>query len=462
MLISTVLIIVGLLLVSSSGFFLKYVLKFENNLISCIVPFILMIVGILTATQLRSFDEAMMFFGAAVIQFVGFIFISRFRQRSSFSLHAYSSIVSNGAWYFTMSILKLAEAYWLFLIPYMVGIISGRASGMVWAQYIEKKCDLKADAAMDNQLAPGQRLAYILKEPMFWILGASLVNNVFYSYFYLDLGYFQQVLVVIGLGLLQNFVGTISTRAQARGSSWYIAATGLCSGLAFSLSAVYLFSKGMPMFLFIPYTLSTALGSSMGAFCSMIIEWSSTRVKESRWARWFGELRPDQHLEKNKKEKTEEERKRERLPYKIVFVLGVGWVIFQVPLFTILGWPINPLKFPFSGFSVEWPRIVLMLIASAIFFFDNAFHVINSRAGNRDHSGYHMVTCIPKGLVDFSRMGYIARNSSIVDIVPVSVLAGCLGSLYSKDVSEKIEIWLKSRMDIEQSSPIGSKVINRV
>lgn len=77
-------IIAGLLLLSSSGFFLKYILKFENTLTSCLAPFVLVVVGILAATQLRSFDEAMMFFGAAVIQFVGFIFISRFRQRSSF------------------------------------------------------------------------------------------------------------------------------------------------------------------------------------------------------------------------------------------------------------------------------------------------------------------------------------------------------------------------------------------
>ena len=101
------LIILGLLILGSSGFFLKYVLKFENSLTSCIIPFVLMLAGILTATQLRSFDEAMMFFGAAVIQFVGFIFISRFRQRSSFVWHANSVIVSNGAWYVTMNILKV-------------------------------------------------------------------------------------------------------------------------------------------------------------------------------------------------------------------------------------------------------------------------------------------------------------------------------------------------------------------
>ncbi len=445
------LIIIGLLLVSSSGFFLKYVLKFDNTLDSCLIPFILMLTGIIVATQLRNFDEAMMFFGAAVVQFVGFIFISRFRQRSSFAWHANSASVSNGAWYLTMSILKLAEAYWLFLVPYMIGIISGRTSGMAWAQYIEKKFHLKADAAMDDRLAPGQRLTYILKEPMFWILCSSLAVNIFYSCFYLGFTQLQQVLVVIGLGLLQNFVGTINTRAQARGSNWYITTTGLCSGLAFSLSAVYLFSRGMPMFLFIPYTTSTALGSSMGAFCSMIIEWSSTRIKESKWSNWFGDLRPDQHLKENKKEKTKEEIELERLPYKIIFALGLYWIVFQEPLFRLLGWSVTPLKFPFSGFILEWPRTALMTLASAIFFFDNAFHSINSRAGNRNHSGYHAITCIPKGLADFSKNSYIARNSGIVDIVPVSILAGCLGSLYGKDLSQKVEKYLQARMDVEQT-----------
>ncbi|HLD34990.1 MAG TPA: hypothetical protein VJB62_03950, partial [Patescibacteria group bacterium] len=50
--------------------------------------------------------------------------------------------------------------------------------------------------------------------------------------------------------------------------------------------------------------------------------------------------------------------------------------------------------------------------------------------------------------VDFSKMGYLALNSRIPDMVPIAILAGCLGSLFGKDVSERVEKWLKARMDI--------------
>ena len=41
------------------------------------------------------------------------------------------------------------------------------------------------------------------------------------------------------------------------------------------------------------------------------------------------------------------------------------------------------------------------------------------------------------------------QNGKIPDIVPIAVLSGSLGSLYGKDIAEKIERWLQARMDIE-------------
>ncbi len=431
----TLSILAGLLVLSSSGFFLKYILKFETTLANCTTPFMFTLIGIVAAAQLRDFEEAIVFFGAAVVQFASFIFVSRFRQRSSFFWHTISAIMSNGGWYVTMGLLSKSQAYWLLFIPHIVGIVAGRTAGVVWAQYVEQRYELKADATLDGKLAPGKRLAYICQEKMFWVLSAGLIFYLTYGYFGFTADFYQSVLIVIGLGLLQNFSYALNTRASARGNNWYIATTGIFSGVTFYLSAIYLFSKGMPFALFIPYTLSTALGSATGAFFSMIIE-------------WIAKLKPDQHLEV-KKTKTKEEIRRERLPYGIVLVLVSVWILFQEPLFKFFGFSVSQLKFPISVVTMEMPRTLIMLTASLIFFFDTALHTMNSRAGSRSHTGYHVATCIPKGLVDFSKISYIAQNSRIPDVLPIGILAGCLGSLYGKDVSEKIEKWLQARMDVE-------------
>lgn len=431
---TSVLIIIGLLVLSGSGFFLKYILKFKTALTNCMTPLVFTLIGVASATQLRNFEEAIIFFGAAVVQFASFIFVSRFRQRSSFFWHTISAIMSNGGWYVTMGMLSKSQAYWLLFVPHIIGIVAGRTAGVVWAQYIEEKYELKADATLDGKLAPGKRLAYLCQEKMFWILTTGLVFYLVYGYFGFTIDFYQSVLVVIGLGLLQNFSHALNTRASARGNNWYIAITGLFAGVTFYLSAIYLFSKGMPIVLFIPYTLSTALGSATGAFFSMIIE-------------WIGQMSPDKHLKENKTA-SREGRGSERLPYILILILALAWIFFQESFFKILGYPVNQLKFPISAVTVELPRVLIMLIASLTFFFDTALHTMNSRAGSRSHTGYHVVTCVPKGLMDFAKISYIAQNSKILDVLPIGILASCLGSLCGKDVSEKIEKWLQARMDV--------------
>ena len=46
-------------------------------------------------------------------------------------------------------------------------------------------------------------------------------------------------------------------------------------------------------------------------------------------------------------------------------------------------------------------------------------------------------------------MGSIALNSKAPDLIPIAVLGGALGSLFGKDLSEKVERWLQARMDVE-------------
>ena len=430
----TALMIAAVILLSGSGFFLKHRLGFNVSAANCFTPLLFTLTAVAAATQLRSLQEAVIFYTAALIQFFVFILVSRFRQRSSFFWHVMAALGSNGAWYVLGGVLSSSGAYWMLFILHVLAIVAGRTAGVIWAQYIEQKYELKADATLDDRLAPGQRWLYIKKEKTFWVLVFGLFAYIVYGAFGLTAAVFQSVLIVIGLGILQNFSYSLNTRAAQRGNNTYIIWTSLFSGITFLLSATYLFSKGMPLVLFVPYLLSTTLGSATGALCSMFIEWAS-------------KLKPDEHLE------SKASRKVNNRPYMAISVLAVAWILFQAPLFRLLGWSVEPLKFPISAVTMELPRFLIMLTASLVFLFDTALHSINSRAGSRNHSGYHVATCIPKGLIDFAKVSYIAQNSRIPDIVPIGVLAGCLGSLYGKDLSQKIERWLQAKMDVPPPVP---------
>ena len=258
---TTVLMIFALFLMSSSGFFLKHLLKFKVPRVNCWLPLGCVLLGIGVSANLRNFDEAILFFLAAVAQFSAYVFVSRLRQRGSFFWHVMAALASNSAWYATMHILNKSQAYWMLFIPYIIGLVAGRISGVVWAQYIEQKFQLKADATRDDRLAPGKRLNFLAKEWTFWTLIVSLVFYTIYGFFGFDSAMFKSLLIVIGLGVLQNFFYAVNTRASARGNNWYIAATGILSGITFYINAVYLFSHNMPWALVVPYVLSTVLGS---------------------------------------------------------------------------------------------------------------------------------------------------------------------------------------------------------
>ncbi|MDP3953798.1 MAG: hypothetical protein Q8Q06_00070 [bacterium] len=435
---STEVIILLLFLVSASGFALKYLLKFNTGISNCIYPVSFTILGIIFATQLQgiSFVEAITFLGAAIAQFIAFVVVSRSRQRSSFTFHTFASLASNGSWYITLNILDRANAYWPLFLLHIAGIIAGRTVGVIWSQYIEKKLGLISDATKDARLAPGQRLRVFMAEKTFWALALLLVIYVVYAGFNFSADANTSIAIVIGLGILQNFFYALTTRASQRGNNWYIVITGLAGGLVFYVSVAYLFSKDMTMALFIPYTLSTTLGSVTGAFLSMIIEWT------------LG-IKPDEHL----KEKTKNKQTKSKTPYIVVLGMASIWIIFQGPILKYFGYTQTTIVSPLPFFGEDTlPRMIIMLIASVIFLFDSAIHTLVSRAGNRNHAGYHVSACIPKGLFDFYKLRYISLNAHIPDIVPVAIIASCMGSLYGKDISERIEKWLQARMDVEENT----------
>lgn len=437
----TEMLIAYLLVWSGSSFFLKYVIRFDTKLGNCVTPFVVALLGIFITTQLTNYSEAIAFLSAATLKFTAYVFVSRLRQRGSFFWHVMASLFANGGWYVTMHILDLSGASWMLMLPYVVGIIAGRTTGVVWAQYIEKRFDLQADATRNDKLAPGKRLQYMKQEKTFWVLILALISYLMYGSFSFDPAMKFSLYLVIGFGILQNFTYALNTRASQRGNNWYIASSGLLSGVTFFVSATYLFSIDMPLLLLIPYMLSTALGSATGAFLSMVIEWT------------LG-LAPDDHLKDRDKHLTEAEKKQKRakamLPYKIIMVFALVWILFEKYLLALFGYAISPLNFPLPIFdeSTVIPRILIVLAAAAIFMLDSALHAMSSRAGNRNHAGYHVSALIPKGLADFTKASYIKDNSKIPEIIPIAILAGSLGSLYGKDISEKIERWLQARMDV--------------
>ncbi|MBI2023692.1 hypothetical protein HYT01_03995 [Candidatus Giovannonibacteria bacterium] len=443
------LIISALLLAGLSSFYLKYCLRFKVGTSNLVVPAAVMAGCLAFSLLLRDFNEALVFLGAATVQFTAYIFVSRLRQRGSFFWHALASLASNGAFYVTMHVFDAGKAYWLLIIPFIAGIIAGRIIGSIWAQYVEEVFKLQADATRDDRLAPGKRLSLISGEPTFWVLTLALITYIFYGAMYFETELKWSLSVVIGLGVLQSLFYALTTRAANRGNNTYIAITGLASGVTFYINAVFLLSMNMPLELFLPYVISTTLGSTLGAFFSMIIE-------------WVWKIAPDRHV----KEKNEQlmiaslkyfgflPRGTLKSPYFYIAILALIWVVANVPILTALHYDVGQLKFPLPIYgSDSWPRVVVMLLVTLIFFLDNTLHTVVSRAGNRNHTGFHISACLPKGLVDFFRMGYITLNSSMPDVLPVAIMASCLGSLLGKKASERIEKWLEARMDIIEEKP---------
>lgn len=434
------LLILAILILCSSGYFLKYVVKFDVSSVNCKVPLYFAVLGIIASTQLRDFHEAILFLLAAIAQFMAFVFVSILRQKGSFFWHSTANFLSHGTWYAVMSIFSSSKTYWMLFILYMVGIIAGRIAGVNWAAFVVKKYKLTSDATRDPKLAAGERVNYIKKEPMLWLLVGGLATYMAYSFFYLEASLNAYLYVLISISIVQNILYAMNTRASQRGRNWYIAITGLAAGALFSVQAVILFSKHMPLELFIPYVLASTLGSATGAFISMIIEHKK-------------KIRPDEHLEKVREDAPKIPEWKKRLPYAIILALASIWIIFQVQIFNLIGLNVNELRFPFTWVTAPVPRTLILLTAATLFFLDNALHTVTSRAGNRDHTGYHISSLIPKGFVDFFRISYLSLNTKIPDIIPISILAGCLGSLCGKDVSERIEKWLQARMDLPPDKP---------
>jgi uncharacterized membrane protein YfcA len=78
----------------------------------------------------------------AFIQNVAFSMVSRARNRSNMVYHAICSVMSNGLWLASFSILGveilIKQNYWMFL-PYIIGTVAGSLFGSKISMKIEKR-----------------------------------------------------------------------------------------------------------------------------------------------------------------------------------------------------------------------------------------------------------------------------------------------------------------------------------
>jgi hypothetical protein len=96
--------------------------------------------------------------------------------------------------------------------------------------------------------------------------------------------------------------------------------------------------------------------------------------------------------------------------------------------------------------GTEFGRGVSMVMAGVLFFLSNVTHTLSSRAGNRNSSTYHAVTCILDGMMTFWTGTFVILNARFLDIVPIAAFGTALGQLWAQRCSMGMERWLGSVM----------------
>jgi len=389
-------------------------------------------------------EYATLMLATSSIQFMAFVFVSRMRNRSSFTWFMVASLFSNGTWYWCMHVLDAGEAVALLLVPYILGALIGRMSGVMWSSFIERKYDLVADAVTVlkrnsgwDYLAPARTISLIFV--------AALVAYVIASVLFFPSDIQQPLAVVIALGLGQNYLAALVSRISQRGKGEkrhnnIVALLSMAGSVFFFLSATYLFANDFPPELFIAYTLVTTLGSVLGMQRSIQVEVARR-------------MTPDGHIEKPRRNEQEQ-----RPPLfarliapgnRVYAVLIAGvllWALFSETFFSLVGATPALLTLPVFV-DVSLSREIVLIVITVVLVLQAVSYALVRSAGNRDHTGYHATTIVLWGGTDFLKNSYLAINANLIEIIPVAILAGALGQLYGRDISVPVERWLKARMD---------------
>ncbi len=375
---------------------------------------------------------------AQTVLFAAFVSVSRMRQRKSAFLHALASVASNGSWFVVMFVLAgalvhaehtlhggaLTREFIGLLIASVAGILAGRLVGVQWMQFIERRFKIKTDSVGSTALA---RLdGYTVPALMLTLVAMAAV---YYDY---HLAPWRDVVIVTALGFVQNGVYAMNTRLANRDHPGWPVVTGLLGGAVFIVHWTYLIGYSetgglMPLTLLIPYTVATVAGSNMGAMVSMLYEnWLGIKADTHRtnpamyntvhWHRWL---------------------------LVGVAVLAIAYLPWSTEILAFFGLAAHSISLPFAELS----RPLALLLGAAMFFANNITHTLSSRAGNRNHAGYHAVTCLIHGGTTFFMGAFVILNASFLDLIPVAALGSAAGQLFAQRASLWMEKRLESVMD---------------
>ena len=382
---------------------------------------------------------------AETILFVAFIFVSRWRNRASNTLHMLASIASNGGWFLVMYVLAnqyqhehaaLAsgafsrEALGFFAVV-IAGVLGGRLVGMQWSLRIEEYLEVETNGVKSKRLSRFDPLVIpALTAAIFaCIVGYGLVSPALS----------HDVSVVMLLSVVQNGAYALKTRLGNRNHVGWAAVAAIVAALSFIVQWSYLLhytaeGGSMPLALAVPYTVATVVGSVFGANISM----------------WFEKVWGIE-AEKNQK------------PVDLIgqplfrFVLGsVGafcllYLFFGNALLALVGVAPHPLSFPFPLFAgTAWERPATLVLAGLVFCLQEVSHTLASTAGNRSdaepgrasflrsQAAYHALICLFYGAITFSKDIFVIFSPHLIDLVPVYIFGNVLGQFFGQTINYKI------------------------
>jgi hypothetical protein len=391
---------------------------------------------------------------AQVSLFIAYVSVSRTRQRKSLFLIALTSVFSNGGWFLTMFVLASAYAhaqsmlqgfslsaeFFVFLAVITAGTLGGRLVGVQWMRFVETKFKLRSDSVKSPTL-----IALDLKTIPFlvWALVIAMLISVVSGIIPA-----RDMFIVVTLGLLQNAVYSINTRLANRDHPGWPVVTGILGSVILIVHWTYLLkytaSGGtMPLLLFLPYTLATVAGSTIGSRLSMSIE------------DILG-LKPDAHVkEEEEKKKKESKKKYQTIKWHhrllaVVAIISGAYIFWNEEILLWFGLLPQAIVLPFT--VSDWglsARTIALLFGGLIFFLHNATFTLMSRAGNRDHATYHAILCVLLGFMAFWHGSFVILNARFIDLIPVVAFASALGQLFAQEFSMWMEKKLNSVMDVE-------------
>jgi hypothetical protein len=377
------------------------------------------------------------YFLAQSLLFASYIFVSRVRQRKSLFLIAVASVASNAGWFAAMRVLataylsggqKLSDMNTGELLAMAVlGTVVGRLIAAQWTMWVEKRWHVGTDSVGSPTLR--------------W-LDAHTHYGISLLFFGGVIGYgafglisLHDLLIVSVLGFAQNAITTINSRFANRDHPGWPVVTGLAAGTLFVINWTFLIGHTdsgelMSPALLVPYTLATVAGGNCAAVASMRLEKKLDLKVDSYVAGVTPYNDPTWHR------------------FLLLGIAGLCGVYLTMNGYfaALFSLQLHSIVLPFPTMGTEFGRGVSMVMAGVLFFLSNVTHTLSSRAGNRNSSTYHAVTCILDGMMTFWTGTFVILNARFLDIVPIAAFGTALGQLWAQRCSMGMERWLGSVM----------------